>query len=363
MHHCCGNDIDAELVRKGIKLTESFYERLFNVNIFKALDPLDDEDFLKIVKRIGKELSDATAETEREALVRALEELDVDWPNLSETARERVFLAAGTALNSLPTRGMLADTSTVFGNRAEEVVEMTKRSVVRKFNLNIPVSFTDQDVKIIRYVAGSQSNFITDEYGRRAAQYDKQARAIVAKGIGKGLGREDIAKDLRAALGPAKKMGKARNYWDVIASSFVQNGRQWSQISTFQEGGIDRYRFQAVLDERTTDVCNMLHDRVFSVASAARTMNDVMDADPEGIKKLSPWVRNGKDENGNRILYTKDPDTGRRRLVARVEQTALGQRDKRGVFTDQMTNQQLESAGIPIPPLHGLCRSTIIAEL
>jgi hypothetical protein len=82
--------------------------------------------------------------------------------------------------------------------------------------------------------------------------------------------------------------------------------------------------------------------------------------DPEDVKDHQPWVSVGTNDKGERELYYKTRD-GSRNVVAGITQDASGQRDDQGSFNQKMSDADLAAAGMTSPPLHGRCRSTIVA--
>jgi len=130
--------------------------------------------------------------------------------------------------------------------------------------------------------------FIRDEFGRRRTQFGRQARAIVSEGVQQGLGRRQISEDLERRLGHST--GRTRAYWEVVASSFANRARSWAQLSSFEEGGIDRYVFEAVLDRATTDTCRFLHGKKFQTSAGLEKFREV---EKSGTRKLSRRSRLG----------------------------------------------------------------------
>jgi hypothetical protein len=143
---------------------------------------------------------------------------------------------------------------------------------------------------------------------------------------------------------------------------FTNRARTSTQLAAFEDAGVERYRFDAVLDEVTSEPCRFLHGKVFTVARAMERFRDVERArDPERIRDLQPFVQVGADDAGNTVLFYERG--GRRRAVARVDEPAEGTKDAVGRYSRALSPTQLETAGVTVPPLHGRCRSTITAEL
>jgi SPP1 gp7 family putative phage head morphogenesis protein len=331
---------------------------VYRIDVTKALDPLDARDFLVIVKRLARALHGVSHEAEAAALRNALDELDVDWPNMTARAREHILRAAGAALSRAQAKA-LPHIDQVFEAEAEHVVAGSRRAVVRRFGLRISADLGRTDERIARFIRSSEANFVRDAYGRREAEFSQRAREIVAAGHERGLGRADIVDELAQELTAVSGRGPA--YWEVVATSFANRGRTYTQLAAFDEAAIERFRFEAILDEVTSQACRFLHGRVFSVAGAMQRFRDVEALDdPEQITERQPWMQVGADDDGHQVLFYKR--SGRRQIVARVDESGVGHPDHVGRYSRALGNPQLEAAGLVTPPLHGRCRSTIVVD-
>ena len=288
----------------------------------------------------------------------ALGALDVDWAATTASQRRtligRALEAAGRRTAAVP-----GAVGTVFGDAATEVVQATRDAARRGQGLGIAADFNALDKRIVRHLTSSQANFVRDEYGRRHEAFGERARQIVADGLEAGLGREDIARDLERA---AREViaGRGSFYWEVVAGSFVSRGRSFAQLSSYAEAGIDRYIIEAVLDERTTEICRFLDGKTFSVQTGLQTFEQV-EANPDSAKELNPWVRDGVDAKGRQVMYVDRGGSTRR--VAIVDRPGLGTRDERGSYSAGLSTSRLQDIGVSFPPYHGLCRTTTVAAL
>jgi len=346
------------LYSAAVHAADDLLRDVYRLDVAKALDPLDARDFLVIVQRLARALTGVSRDAEAAALRRALATLDVDWPNLSAAARDQLIQAARGAVGGLSDK-VLPRVDQIFEIEARNVVTRARRTTVRRFGLHIAASTTRTDERIAAFVRKSESNFVRDQFRRRSDELSQRARDIVAAGLEQGLGRDDIATDLSAGLASIVNRGKP--YWEVVAMSFANRARTYTQLATFEDAGVEHYRFDAILDEVTSHVCRFMHGRQFAVARAVQRFDNVESANaPEAIAELQPWMRVGSDPEGNQVLFYERG--GRRRLVAQIDEPAVGQRDQVGRYSRALTNDQLEAAGLMTPPLHGRCRSTLVLE-
>jgi SPP1 gp7 family putative phage head morphogenesis protein len=326
------------------------------------IDPRSPEGFLRIVDQVAGELRRASQGAEAEAVRRAIAQLDVNWPGLTEDQRLRIVRAANQAIASVPPQIQFR-VNRILGREASQVVRGTRRSLKERFDLPIAADLTRTDVRIARFVAGSQLNFIRDEYGRRQEDFSEKARQVVSQGIAQGLGRDDISRALGAAFRDTA-MNRSAFYWDVVASAFVGRARSAAEIVSYAEAGIAYYIIEAVLDEVTTDICRYLHGKRFSVSVAMGQLERAERLrNPEDIKQAQPWLRVRQDRRGNRAIFVPTAQGDLRVAVVADSAERKGLKDARGTFRAGLSASRLETVQVGPPPYHGLCRTSTIPEV
>ena len=341
------------------------YRELAAASVAKAsreLDPRSSEGFLRIVDQVARALRRAAQGAEADAVRRVIDQLDVDWPHLTDADRMRIVRAANEAIAGVPP-AIMPKVHEVLDLEAGRVVRGTRRSVKQKFSLKISSDFTRTDERIAQFVARSQTNFIRDEYGRRQVAFSEKARQIVSRGIAQGLGRDEISRQLREAFRNTA-VNRSAFYWDVVASAFVGRARSAAEVSSYAEAGISHYLIIAVLDEVTTDICRFLHGKRFSVgASMAQFARIERLRDPERIKHEQPWLQVRQDRRGNRVIVVPTERGDVR--VAVVEDSAERKhaKDERGRFRSGMSAAKLEAINVGPPPYHGLCRTNVVPDI
>lgn len=346
---------------RGVLAAEAILEKVHRVPVEKVLDPLDPVDFFVMVERLAASMRVGTGPIEADAIRRSLRILDVDWPNLSAAQRDRAFEAARVALGTATPGVVRAVRIRISGPRGA-MFRPTRRSTARSLLPSITVSpqLSLRDRQAERIVRTSTTNFVRDEMGRRVDHHSELARETVARGLEQGLGRDEIARDLRVAFG--SRIVRGPGYYDVVAGAYMNRARTYSSLLTFQDAGVETYVFEAVLDEVTTDICRFYHGQTFSTSNGIESMDRVLALeDPEAIVDENPWLRTGRDAGGTRSIFFERDD--RRTRVAQIDRSGVGTRDDTGSYSRAMTPRQLEAAGIPYPPLHGRCRSAIVADV
>jgi hypothetical protein len=348
--------IRGEVLRRGAAAAEDAVEILLRRSVRKALDPLKPRDFEVIMDRLARKVRGTAGVDEARAMAAALDVLDVRWASMSDAAVDAVVKAANAALRrgveKIPAR-----IEAVLEVEGPGLAASTRASAKRTFGLDITGDLQMRDKVAERFARTFTGNYVRDEMGRRVDAVSEKARGVVARGMAKGLGSDQIGRTLRSELGTTVARGDG--YWRVVAGSYASHARTFSELGAFEDAGIESWRFEAVLDEATTQVCRYYHGRTFSTESATAQVDRMMELeDPEDIRRVSPWVREGRNDEGEEFLYVKRGD--KRVRIATVERSSVGSKDDVGEFSRGKSSDALVKLGAVFPPLHGLCRSMIV---
>ena len=320
---------------------------------------LSTNGYAQAVRTLVRALAGSVRTADKAATLDAAAQLDADWPTMTAAERLRVIASASKSILGVPELiiGKVEKTLTA---HMTQVVKIAKRETVKTYRMQIQPSFTTRDERIIDVAAKSQGNYITDRYRNRAETFTQKAREIVSKGLGDGLGRKEIGALLRENL-TDPSLRNTESYWETIASIHTTRARSWGQLSSFQDGGIDFYEWESVLDEVTSDQCRWLHGKRFEVAKAVASFEAVEAAgESKAIEKLQPWVRLGRTSDGEASALFVDRGGGSRKMLAQVDASGVGESDKIGSYSKDVGAAALQKLGVGVPPAHPRCRSTIV---
>lgn len=227
------------------------------VIVQKALSPADPVDNKIISDRLAGQLRHTEVKLLGSNLERYIRRLKIDWPNLTpqQLSEELSQIRTGirgmlgtSAAKMLPTWKIQTE-STITG-----VVRGTKKAIKTNFLPQIGVSLSLPNQQAIDTIATQQGFFMRDAMGYRSDQITAAGRNIIQDGLKQGLGRNEIGKRLSEQLPLAwQKYGK--NYFRTVAAVAVNRARSYAEIDGYVEAGIESLEVQAVLDERTTDIC------------------------------------------------------------------------------------------------------------
>ena len=206
---------------------------------------------------------------------------------------------------------------------------------------------TQLDKGITKTLGGEGPFWIGEFYDAQMSErISEVGRSVLVDG---GFGREAGGRTMRDALTeefrlrggpssfrseiPARFAGNVDNYSRIVSSNVAQRARVYSSISAMSDAGITIYEFVAVMDDRTSEICQEMNGRRFLVKDAVKTVAAAIAANtPEEFIESHPWPK-----SANQI-----------RTVAGT-----------GSAAEQSAN--LTSENVSLPPLHGFCRSAVTA--
>ena len=328
------------------------------VPLSKVLDPMDDDDFVKIAARLARQLEKKRRSLIGDDIHDAIATLDIeDWIDLTPAAQGALVDAVNVAIRVAEER-VLPIVSEVIEAEFERVAIGAARSVNGTFELGIELSTDLVDDRVVK-AASRQDIYFRDEIGRRSATFSQKGRDIIQDGLKQGLRSRDISSDLKKAATKAH-LQRSEHYMRVVSSQAMNGSRVYGALKGLDAAGFDSYAFEAVVDERTTEVCRLMDGKVFRIAPALQKYDDIAsNPDPEAVRDLKPWVNERTRADGRREMYTKDR-AGLVTVIGIVDERGFGVADKIGAYSNVASLPTMEQLGLSYPPLHGLCRSTIV---
>lgn len=348
-------------LREGARAAEELASYLLGFSIRKAIDPLSPSGFILICEQVSQKLIAAAQGAEADVVAQAIGQLDLDWAKLSPSATAAAMRAVDKAIATAFEKKVLPKVASVLKQEGPLVMKSTRLAVIAHEKIKIAPQPTDEETHAHELIRDLHINYIRMAAGDRINGLSQLARDYVAEQVAGGQNSATIADGLKEQFG--EDIPRPVSYWRVVADAFVSHGRVAEQIYAYQDAGIETYEFVAVMDEVTSDICRFLDGHIFSVDKASDVLERLIELDnPEDVKYVSPWVRKGKDEDGGARLYIPRAD-GSTITVAKVDRSGVGDLDDHGEYSGAMSDEALEALGIPVPPLHGRCRSTIVASV
>jgi hypothetical protein len=115
---------------------------------------------------------------------------------------------------------------------------------------------------------------------------------------------------------------KSVPYWRVVANAAASRAYHYGAMKAGEMLGVRAYQIQAVLDERTSAICQYMNGKEFWLSDAVRLLETAAMGSFEDVKTVTPWLK---------LNDIVGADAG-----------------------------ELSDLGFMVPPFHPNCRSTII---
>ena len=196
-----------------------------------------------------------------------------------------------------------------------DYIAKTYKASKREFAPQANLSLADK--KAVDVLTKHNCFWIGEHYG---SHIGGKIAELTQQALNNGLGRKELAKELKSALGG--KVGGYK-YWDVASSAALVRARSFGAISGMEEAGIAEYEILAMQDERMCPICGEMDGQAFSVAITRERINSVLNIkDPEAFKQAMPW-------------HTESPKG--------------------------LSRETLQNSGMNLPPFHGRCRCTLVS--
>lgn len=330
------------------------------VLISKTLSPANPIDAKIISERLAGQLQHAERVVFQPELEAYVERLDVNWKKLTatQTAEQLVKIRTDlrTMLNGAANKVMPTWTTTV-ETSLKGVFSGTRKVLRNNFLPSVGISLRQPDLRAVQAVAEQQGFWMRDSAGYRSDYLTRQARGIVESGLKDGLGRNEIGRNLQRSL-PKAWQGMGQRYFNTVAANAVSRGRSYSEVSGYIEVGIEALEVQAVVDERTTEICRCLDGQIIETHIVSQQIVGAMNvASPEDIRDASPFLKEQfNSKTGMKEIVTANNGT----KIAEVLRSGVGRVNDKGMFNYFRQNNQLAEANIGPPPYHHLCRSWTI---
>jgi len=325
--------------------------------IEKTLSPADPVDAKKIANRLTGQLLYEERKVFGPKLAEYVSKMKVDWPNLTANQMNEQLSKVRTDLKKM--MGASADKlfptwKTKVESTIKNIFTGTRKTIRSNFLPNVGLSMRQPDLAAVKAIGEQQGWWMRNASGMRCDRLTAQARKIVQQGLTDGLGRTEIAANLMDSL-PNAWQAMGQRYFSSVASVAVARGRSYSEVSGYIEVGIESLEVQAVLDERTTDICRCLDGTIIDTNVVSEQIVGAMNVTtPEDIRDASPFLKEVTNrETGFKDIVTSN--SGDR--IAEVVRSGFGNVDDRGQFNTFVSGNQLVDLKIGPPPYHFECRS------
>lgn len=205
--------------------------------------------------------------------------------------------------------------------------------------IGVKASLQLEDVQAQKVLKNHHLFWIGEHYSDTLGE--DVAKTVRQVALESGLGRKEVGRVLAEKLGD--QFNKSDNYWRLLGAAAVHRARNLGGVQGLIDGGVKEYEILSVLDERTSTICRAMDGKIFTVADARKQRDAILKAaSPEDVKSIAPWHTAREMEGGG------------------YEIRANG--SKQWVPINGLSQKDMASRGLALPPYHGFCRTTYVVR-
>ena len=217
-------------------------------------------------------------------------------------------------------------------------------------NVGFKPSFNLVDRRAMDFLQKDTIFWIGDHYdsGVRSAVNSIATNEMVLRGLGRREAGASLEKKIASYLSrgllppgvtvPEGWTGSTKDYFTGLVSNVRNKAVTWGKVRSYQEVGVETYEIVAVIDRRTSDICNFMNGKVFNVSWANETLDQVLEANnPEEVKDIIGWKR-------------------------APEAMAIAGVDNPTSTVSPKGMESLHKEGLDFPPYHFRCRTIVVAS-
>ncbi len=313
----------------------------------------DREDFARKAVLLAAALASTLRPEEQRAITRIAEIVDREWDRIGPEERARLLRQAADAIAEIPRevrnelRDRLLAGAVAMERRARVAAIATARLAQAK---RPPPAQTEAAMRL----AAPSVEAIEGEYAGRGDRWHELALALLAAGLAGGVSRDDLAARLRESV---QGFLRRPDYIVGVAAAVLNRARVDAATRVFAEAGVQQVMVISKRDTKVCDKCWAMDGTVFPLAPIRGLLDALAGLrDPDAVARRNPFLREGRDAEGRRIVYLQEGD--RRTVVAQV--LASGEGGERGRFGSKMSAIELLAHGIGPPPYHPICRCRLV---
>jgi hypothetical protein len=318
-------------------------------------DPMSPEAFEEWAMSMSRGMRGASRGDLATMSAEAMEHLEISYAGASQAQLDRA-LAGYRGVIATPKARMLNAQRVEISNALRTILRRTTNAALKipEVNAGLAAGFSIRDREVARLMSRHHSVWVRNRHGQISQVMSAQARTIIGRGLDRGLGRDEIGRELSQMTNRGVRQP---HYYRTVAANHVSRARSYSVGSSYRAAGIEYFRIEAVLDDRTTHQCEFLHGKILPVSASMARLDQIMtDQNPQSMLWNQPFIRDRGDH-----LDIQTPD-GQTQRVANITERSSGASPSgvSATFARGMNQGQLVDAAIGLPPYHHGCRSVTI---
>ncbi len=241
----------------------------------------DDKAYNKLLNKLRDAIATAYDEVTRAALKECVEYL-VNKGSAS-------FLPGdATAIDEILQKKLGKDFESVvtddINKLTQDILKLGKVEVLKPIGMKL--SFDVKDVEASKILAEQNLFWVGGHYNENLK---KKFDELTAGYFDSDKTIEQIADDFEKNFGKLTEQGQ--QYFYDLAEHQTNTVRELGKVNGFEQAGVRYYEIRAIIDDRTSEICQRMNGTIFPVERAVEYRDNILSLkDPEAIKEASPWL-------------------------------------------------------------------------
>jgi len=212
------------------------------------------------------------------------------------------------------------------------------------YKLTYKMNYTEDDKRTASYLSKlfiDQSGILTTS--PLGANTMKDIIRITYNDVKEGVkDKKEIYNNIITSYPSIVERGLTKNA-SVLSDLVITNARSYSALAAMRDSGIEEYEIVAILDDRTSEICQFLNGKKLSVKKGLAVFTEHKFYNLSLLKLYRPWGEVKKVNNKDQIYFNNI-------IVGSKAEDELDFKEEKDLTTTDITS----------PPYHPHCRSKIV---
>ena len=240
----------------------------------------DEKLRLKLLRKLTEALVTSFDDQRKEAISKA-----IDY--LLQVDKEKFSKADAKKIDAILTQSLGQDLHNVLEKNITDLSDKLLRSGIADVSrsLKMKLSFDLIDSQAASILGNHTLFWILNYY---SDQLQIEINDILKGYYSEGKLIGEVASDFATKF--VDKSDKGFAYFEGLAEHTTYRISELGKISGFEKAGLDYYEIKATIDERTSEICQLMDGTIFPVSEAVKFRDEILNLkSPEDIKKFAPW--------------------------------------------------------------------------
>ncbi len=166
----------------------------------------------------------------------------------------------------------------------EKIVKLSIKEVGQMVDLKLVFDVKDKEAagilnqQLIFSVGDYHTTTLQPEVNKTLTEYFTSNKTI-----------DEVAKDFEKQF--QNITDKDESYFEGLAEHHANRTRELGHVNGYEQAGIEALEIVAVLDDRTSEICEYMNGQIIPIANAIELRDKILAAEtPDEIKDAAPWL-------------------------------------------------------------------------